>query len=151
METTDITIKILQNLQGDVAELKSDVTGLKSDVTGLKSDVTGLKSDVTGLKSDVTGLKSDVTGLRSDVERIDRTMKSLVTRDEFLTSMTLLDERMDRLHTRLVESDVRATTAHHETQRSLARLMDFIDAQSGLEGRIERCELDISDIKQRVF
>jgi hypothetical protein len=38
---------------------------------------------------------------------------------------------MDRLHARLIENDLRATTAHHETQRSLARLMDFIDARAG--------------------
>jgi hypothetical protein len=37
------------------------------------------------------------------------------------------------------------------TQRSLARLTEFIDAQSGLDGRIECCELDISDLKQRAF
>jgi predicted nucleic acid-binding Zn-ribbon protein len=125
METIDITVKILQNLQGDVAELKSDVTGLKSDIAALKSDVTRLE-----------------TKFETEIQRV---------RVELRTTGALLDERMGRLHARLVESDLRATTAHHETQRSLARLMDFIDAQSGLEGRIERGELDISDIKQRVF
>jgi predicted nucleic acid-binding Zn-ribbon protein len=122
---TDITIKILQNLQGDVAGLKSDVTELKSELAGVKSDVARLE----------TKLETQIQNVRVEVR----------------TTGALLDERMDRLHARLVENDVRATTAHHETQRSLGRLMDFIDAQSGLEDRIERCELDISDLKQRAF
>ena len=92
METTDITIKILQNLQGDVAELKSDVTGLKSDVAELKSGVARLE-----------------TRLETQIQNV---------RVELRTTGALLDERMDRLHTRLIENDLRATTAHHETQRS---------------------------------
>jgi len=117
-ETPEITTAILRTIRDDLVALKGSVASLEVKFTDLE-------------------VKFE-TRLHEEISAVRRDMSAFATRD----MIVLIDARMDRLHARLVENDVRATTAHHETQRSLARLMDFIDAQSGLEGRIERCELD---------
>jgi chromosome segregation ATPase len=124
METTDLTTVILRSIRADIAALDTKLNA-----------------------------KID-TELRAVREELDKR----VTREEFRDAiaglggrMSELSERVDRTHTRLVENDVRAINAHHELQLTLSRLTDFLDAHGDLTPRVDRCEQDIGDLKQRVL
>ena len=65
--------------------------------------------------------------------------------------MSLLDDRIDRMHGRMIEHDLRATTAHQELQATLNQMMTYFDAQGSLVVRVDRCERDIVDLKERIF
>ena len=47
--------------------------------------------------------------LDSEIAAVRRDLQNCVTRDEFRTVMSLLDDRVDRIHARLIENDLRAT------------------------------------------
>ena len=117
METTDLTITILQNIRNDLAKLEA---------------------------------KLDAK-LDSELAAVRREMQNFVTRDEFRETIRILDERIDRMHARLVESDVRAMTAHQELQGTLTQIMSYLGGHGSLEARVDRCEQDIIDLKERVF
>ncbi|MDQ7009504.1 MAG: hypothetical protein Q9M94_04410 [Candidatus Gracilibacteria bacterium] len=53
-------LKALDNIQGDISELKTDVFELKTDVSELKTDVSGLKQDVSTLKIQMVKLDSKI-------------------------------------------------------------------------------------------
>jgi len=124
METTDLTTVTLRNIRADIATLDATLNAT---------------------------LDAALHAVREDLD-------NRVTRGEFRDAIaglggriSELSERMDRTHTRLVENDVRAISAHHELQLTLSRLTDFLDAHGDLAPRIDRCEQDISDLKQRVL
>jgi hypothetical protein len=58
--------------------------------------------------------------------------------------------QLDRLYARVIENDLRATTANHEMQAVLDRITTFIDDHGALARRVDRCEHDIDDLKHRV-
>jgi chromosome segregation ATPase len=87
----------------------------------------------------------------SEIAAVRRDLQNCVTRDEFRTTMSLLDERIDRIHARLIENDLRSTTAHQELQATLNQMMTYFGAHGSLEVRVDRCERDIVDLKERVF
>lgn len=124
METTDLATTILRNIRSDIAKLDAKIDGI-----GAKLDA---KIDV------------EIAAVRNDLQ-------NCVTRDEFRATMSLLDGRIDRMHARLVENDLRATTAHQELQATLNQMMTYFGAQGSLEVRVDRCERDIVDLKERVF
>ena len=87
----------------------------------------------------------------SEITTVRRELQNVVTRHEFCTTMSLLDERIDRMHARLIENDLRATTTAQELQATLNQMMTYFGAQASLEARVDRCERDIVDLKERVF
>jgi chromosome segregation ATPase len=89
--------------------------------------------------------------LDSEIAAVRRDLQNCVTRDEFRTAMSLLDDRVDRIHARLIENDLRATTAQQELQATLNQMMTYFGAQGSLEVRVDCCERDIVDLKERVF
>jgi chromosome segregation ATPase len=128
METTDLTTKILQNIRDDIARLEATVDG-KIDRLEARLDA-----------------KID-----SEIAAVRRDMQKLVTRDEFRETIRFLDERIDRMHARLVENDVRATAAHQDLQATLGQIMTYLGGHGSLEARVDRCERDIVDLKERVL
>lgn len=124
METTDLTTVILRNIRADIATLDAKLNAK----------------------------------LDTELHAVREALDKRVTREEFRDAIaglggriSELSERVDRTHTRLVENDLRAITAHHELQITLSRLTDFLDAHGDLAHRTERCEQDIADLKQRVL
>jgi len=49
MNNEEKILKILEQIQGDIAGVKSDVADTKSDVAGTKGDIAGMKGDIAGL------------------------------------------------------------------------------------------------------
>lgn len=128
MDTTDLTTIILRDIRDDIAKLDAKLNA-RLDTELAKLDA-----------------KFD-----AKLDAVHEELEKRVTRDEFRGAMSVLGERMDRIHTRLVENDVRAITAHHELQVTLSRLTEYLDAHGGLEIRVGQCEQDITDLKSRVL
>jgi low affinity Fe/Cu permease len=128
METTDLTITILQNIRADITKLEAR-----------------LDARIDRLDAKLDG-KID-----REIAAVRRDMQNLVTRDEFREAFRILEERIDRLHARMIESEVRATTAHQELQATLGQIMTYLGGHGSLEARVDRCEHDIIDLKERVL
>ena len=139
METTDLTTKILQNIRDDITKLE----------TKLDARIDKLEAKLDG-KIDKLETKLDGK-LDSEIAAVRRDMQKLVTRDEFRETIRVLDERIDRMHARLIENDVRATAAHEDLQATLGQIMTYLGGHGSLEARVDRCERDIVDLKERVF
>jgi chromosome segregation ATPase len=104
------------------------------------------------IRDDIAKLDAKLNAkLDSEIAAVRRELQNCVTRNEFCTTMSLLDERIDRMDARLIENDLRATTAHQELQATLNQMMTYFGAQTSLEARVDRCERDIVDLKERVF
>jgi chromosome segregation ATPase len=104
------------------------------------------------IRDDIAKLEAKLDSkLNSEIAAVRRDLQNCVTRDEFRTAMSLLDDRVDRIHARLIENDLRATTAQQELQATLNQMMTYFGAQGSLEVRVDRCERDIVDLKERVF
>jgi chromosome segregation ATPase len=104
------------------------------------------------IRDDIAKLDAKLEAkIDSEIASVRKDLQSCVTRDEFRVTMSLLDGRIDRMHARMVENDLRATTAHQELQATLNQMMAYFGAQGSLEVRIDRCERDIVDLKERVF
>lgn len=132
METTDLTTKILQNIRDDITRLEAKIDGK-------------IDSKIDRLEA-----KLDAK-IDSEIAAVRRDMQKLVTRDEFRETIRVLDERIDRMYARLVENDVRATAAHQDLQATLGQIMIYLGGHGSLEARVDRCERDIVDLKERVL
>jgi len=153
METTDLTTKILQNIRDDItrleAKLDAKIDKLEAKLDG-KIDKLEAKLDGKIDKLDGRIDKLDAK-IDSEIAAVRRDMQKLVTRDEFRETIRVLDERLDRMHARLVENDVRATAAHQDLQATLGQIMTYMCGHGSLEARVDRCERDIVDLKERVL
>jgi len=136
--TTDLATTILNSIRQDLSGLRDKVTHLEGMVTSIDARCTELALAV----GDGLDTQHDELPVGDELDAMHDELRGAVTR---------LDTRIDRLSTRLIEGSVRATAGHHETQQCLIRLMAFVDAQGDLEDRVERCELDVSDLKQRAL
>lgn len=104
------------------------------------------------IRDDIAKLDTKLNAkIDTEIAAVHRDLQNCVTRDEFRGAMRLLDDRIDRVHTRLIENDLRATTAQQELQATLNQMMTYFGAQGSLEVRVDRCERDIIDIKERVL
>jgi chromosome segregation ATPase len=61
-----------------------------------------------------------------------------------------VNERLDTLSRRVVESEVRTSTAIADLAGTVREMTSFLRAANDLRPRVERCEADIADIKRRV-
>jgi len=103
-------------------------------------------------------LRGDIARFDAKLEKVESSLRDEVralqadcaTREELHDAVAGLHERIDRVHARLVENDVRAVTSHHELQITLTRIGDYLDAHGGLEARVGVCERDIADLRHRV-
>jgi len=153
METTDLTTKILQNIRDDITELEAKLDG-KIDELEAKLDgkIDKLEAKLGGRIDKLDGRIDKLEAkLDSEIAAVRGDMQKLATRDEFRATIRVLDERIDRMHARLIENDVRATTAHEEVQAILAQIMIYLGGHGSLEARVDRCERDIIDLKERVL
>jgi chromosome segregation ATPase len=81
----------------------------------------------------------------------------LETRSEMKIEISGLKEeiretnvRVDILSDRVVESELRVTTAVTDLHGTVRELTDVLRSQHDLRPRVERCERDISDIQRRL-
>jgi predicted nucleic acid-binding Zn-ribbon protein len=94
-----------------------------------------------GIRHDVRELGSRIDGTN---ERLDRTNERLdALREE-------TNERLDAMSRRIVESEVRTSTAIADLAGTVREMTSVLRAANDLRPRVERCELDIAEIKRRV-
>ena len=61
-----------------------------------------------------------------------------------------LSHRLDQTNTRITQSEIRTATAITELAGSVHELIDHLRASSDLRPRVERCELEIVELKRRL-
>src|SRR5262245_28212578 len=91
-----------------------------------------------GIRSDIQQTNARLETLRGDMEVGLRDVRSE------------LAERFAELGHRLVDSEMRTATAIAELAGSVRDMTTYLRAQGDLRPRVERCELDILDIKRRL-
>jgi peptidoglycan hydrolase CwlO-like protein len=91
------------------------------------------------------------TELRIEVRVVREDLQQRIGRGELDMAIRAVHERMDRIYGQLVESDLRATAAHEELQATVHQIMSSLGTYGSLETRVDRCERDIVDLKERVF
>lgn len=89
--------------------------------------------------------------IRSTNQRVDRTnerVEHLSTRVEHLS--TRFDDVSDDLGRRIVESELRTSTAITELHGTVRDIHGLLVDRLDLRDRVERCERDIDELKRRV-
>lgn len=127
--------KLLNEILGEIKNIKSDISELKSDVKGLKEDVTGLKGEVTLLKDEVTGLKGEVALLKNDVNVLKNDVSIL--KNEVSSIKSTLDE-----HTQLLKALEHRTEENTAQMNSIAENVEYLKGtQTRQEKILERLAL----------
>jgi hypothetical protein len=72
------------------------------------------------------------------------------TKHEIRETKQELHETREELSRRIVESEIRTSTAITELAGTVHDLVDVLRASHDLRPRVERCERDISDLKRRL-
>jgi uncharacterized protein YoxC len=93
--------------------------GIREEVKETNVRVDGLRSDVKETNVRVDGLRDEVKGLRDELSR------------------------------RIVESEVRTSTAIADLAGTVRELTSVLRVQADLRPRVERCEREIEDLKKR--
>ncbi len=147
MENTDLTVAVLQNIRADLAILGGRVDKLESRFDILERRFDDLEKRFGKLEDRFEQLEGEVAALRKDVQ-------ACVTRDEFrgaLTAMTIvMNERFERIETRLTEIEARQRASHHELKDMLHQMMGHLGQHGSLAARISLCEHDIVDLKRHL-
>ena len=163
MDTIDITTTVLRHLRDDIAKLDNKVSVLDNKVGVLDSKVGVLDSKVSVLDSKVSVLETRVTAHDARFDQIDARFAqvdarldrieilSFEMRGEMRGGFQRLDDRIDRLHSHLAETTARLTAQHEDLQASLHQMMAFMGQHGSLASRIDACERDILDLKERAF
>ncbi len=82
--------------------------------------------------------------IRSTNQRVDRTNERVDRLSEQLTG------RIDDLGVRMVESELRTSTAITELHGTMRNVHTLLVDRLDLRDRVERCERDIDELKRRV-
>ena len=137
METTDLTLTILQHIRADIAKLGGRFGSLEGRFGTLEGRFDSLEGRFGTLEAEVAAMRKDV--------------KSCLTRDEFRGAMIVTNTRFESLETRITEIDVRNRNSNQQLQDTLHQLMSNLGQHGSLAARIDVCERDIIDIKERAF
>jgi chromosome segregation ATPase len=95
-------------------------------------------------------LKDIRAGIEKTNERVDSLREDInAGLDRTNARLDLTNDRLDLLSRRVVESEVRTSTAIVDLAGAVRELTTVLRAQSDLRPRVERCEQDIEELKQR--
>jgi chromosome segregation ATPase len=84
-------------------------------------------------------------------ERLDSTIERLDSTNERLDGTNeRIDSLRDELSRRIVESEIRTSTAITALAGTVSDMTDVLRASHDLRPRVERCEQDIVEIKRRL-
>ena len=87
-------------------------------------------------------------GIRDEIRGTNARVDELAVRLDQTNAR--LDARIDTVARRVVESEVRVTTAIHESTATMREVRDILRDRFDLRDRVERCEHEIAEIKRRL-
>ncbi len=94
------------------------------------------------------GIRQDIHELGSRIDGTNERLDAL--REETNERLDATNERLDTMSRRIVESEVRTSTAIADLAGTVREMTAVLRAANELRPRLERCEQDIADIKRRV-
>jgi uncharacterized coiled-coil DUF342 family protein len=100
-----------------------------------------------GIREEVRETNVRIDGLRDEVRGTNARVDTL--RGEVRGTNTRVDDLRDELSRRIVESEIRTSTAITDLAGTVRDLTSVLRAQADLRPRVERCERDIEDLKKR--
>jgi hypothetical protein len=162
MESTDLTLTILQNIRSDIAALGGRFDNLEGRFDNLEGRFDHLEhrfDNLEGRFDHLEGRFDHLDGkfdnLEGEVAAMRKDMQGFLTRDEFRGAMLAMNiaqnERHERLEKRMNEIDTRSATSQRVHQDTLDQLMAQVGQHGSLAARITLCERDIVDLKRRVL
>jgi chromosome segregation ATPase len=92
------------------------------------------------IRDDVRGAHARIDGTNQRIDRLDDRMERMEQR---------LDRRIDEVGRRIVEVELRTATAITDMHGTLREVRDLLVDRFDLRDRVERCERDIAELKQR--
>ena len=97
------------------------------------------------------GIRDEIRETRTELAaRIDGTNARLDDTNERLHDLrTELSGRIEETNRRIVESEVRTATAITDLTGTVREMTGVLRSQNDLRPRVERCERDIAELKQR--
>ena len=134
MDTTDLTLTILRNIREDIARLSTRFDGLEPRFSRLET-------------------RFNEHDARNEVEfaALRKALDNYVTQPQFATAMRLSEERFERMHAQMADSNARVFASMQELQDTVHLIMQSLGQHGSLAARVDRCEQDIIDLKDRVF
>ena len=81
--------KNMQNMQGNISELRDDVSNMKGDISVLQENVSELRDDVSVLRGDVSELQGDVANMKGDISDLRGTVVGLQLHLENVTDRNI--------------------------------------------------------------
>jgi predicted nucleic acid-binding Zn-ribbon protein len=90
-------------------------------------------------------IRDEVKGLRVDVQQTNSRLDQTNARLE-----SGLTDLRDELSRRIVESELRTSTAITDLAGTVREMTSFLRNTNDLRPRLERCESDIADLKSRL-
>lgn len=162
MDTTDLTLTILRNIREDIARVSARFDGLENRSDGLEGRFDRLEARFDGLETRFDGLETRFNRLETRFNEHDarneaqfaalrKTLDNHVTQPQFATAMRLSEERFERMYAQMAESNARVQASQQELQDTVHLILQSLGQHGSLAARVERCEQDIVDLKDRVF
>jgi archaellum component FlaC len=74
-----LTLRVLQNIQGELVGLRKDVGVLNADFRVIKDDIGSMKDDIGSMKDDIGSMKDDIRTLKGDVRTLDARFENFLT------------------------------------------------------------------------
>jgi hypothetical protein len=162
MESTDLTLTVLQNIQSSIAalggrfdNLEVRFDSLERRFGNLERRFDSLEGRFNSLEGRFDHLERRFDNLEHEVAAMRKDMPGFLTRDEFRGAMLAMNiaqnERHERFENRLSEFDTRSAASQRVLQDTMGQLMAQIGQHGSLAARITLCERDIVDLKRRVL
>jgi len=101
----------------------------------------GIRQDLRDLGGRIDGTNARIDGTNTRIEGTNARIDSTNTR---------IEEMRDELSRRIVESEIRTSTAIADLAGTVREMTSMLRASNELRPRVERCENDIAEIKRRV-
>lgn len=153
MDSTDLTLTILQNIRSDIAALGGRFDNLEGRFDNLEGRFDNLARQFDNLEHRFDNLEGRFDNLEGEIAAVRKDMAGFLTRDELrgaVMAMSIMqNERHERFDQRMSEIDARSTASQRALEDTMGQLMAQFGQHGSLAARITLCERDIVDLKRR--
>jgi chromosome segregation ATPase len=138
----DLTTALLRNLRDDTARLDARVTAHDARFDRVDTRFDRVDARLDKVETRLDRVETRLDGLDTRVAELTGEMRGGFDR---------LDGRIDRLHTYMVETTTRLDGRLEDLQATMHQMMNFMGQHGALASRVDACERDIVDLKERVL